>query len=153
MAKKTSKEISRMGYNELPLRRNFKNKPQQIVIDGKTYNFRSILESKVAQYLQLLKDSGHIKNWAYEQTRFEFPDDSYLVDFDIINNDGTLYYIEVKGYCTAKTKRNLRLLNKYRPEIVIDMIFQNTKDIKKLGLASKYCRRICLLRELTKGII
>lgn len=135
------------------MRSDFKNVQTHLVLDGKDYEFRSILESKVAKYLQLLKDTGHIKDWAYEQTRFEFPDDSYLVDFDVINNDGTFYYIEVKGYCTAKTKRNLRLLNKYRPEIVLDMVFANKKDIKKLGLAAKYCRRVCLLRDLTRGII
>ena len=135
------------------IRSNFKNVRTRLEIDGKVYNFRSKLEAKVAQYLQVLKLGGHIKDWAYEQTTFHFPDDRYLVDFDIIMPDGSFYYLEAKGYCTAKTKRNLRLLNKYRPEIVIDMVFQNKKDIKKLGLAAKYCRRVSLLRELTKGII
>lgn len=146
--------MAKMGFEpNQRLIMDYKNKRVTMDIAGKTYTFRSILESKVAQYLQLLKDSGHIKDWAYEQTTFKFPDDRYLVDFDVINNDGTFYYLEAKGYVTAKTKRNLRLLNKYRPEVVIDMVFQNKHDIKKLGLAKKYCRRVCLLKELTNGMI
>ena len=143
----------KMGYNEGPVVMNYKNQRTTTDIGGKTYNFRSKLESKVAQYLQLLKGSGYIKDYAYEQTKFKFPDDSYLVDFDVLNNDGTFYYLEAKGYVTAKTKRNLRLLGKYKPEIVLDMVFQNKKDIKKLGTSAKYCRRVCLLKELTNGLV
>jgi len=143
----------RLGYNEPPIRCNFKNQQTEIWIAGELYKFRSKLESKVAQYLQLLKENGYIKEWKYEYVTFRFPDDKYLVDFDITQNDGQHYYLEAKGYVTAKTKRNLRLLNKYRPEVIIDMVFQNKKDIKKLGLARKYCRRVCLLSELTRGIV
>ena len=149
-----AKPVDKMGFE--PNKRlvmDYKNVRTTIEIGGKLCKFRSKLEAKVAQYLQLLKDSGHIKDWQFEQTTFHFPDDRYLVDFDIIDPDGSIWYLEAKGYVTAKTKRNLRLLHKYRPEVVIDMVFQNKSDIKKLGLAAKYCRRVCLLKELTRGII
>ena len=45
------------------------------------------MESKVACYLQLLKDSGYIKDWAYEEKRFEFPDDSWLIDFTVTETE------------------------------------------------------------------
>lgn len=135
------------------MKTDWKNKPSTETIGGKTCNFRSKLEYKIAKYLQLLKDSGHIKDWQFEQTTFIFPDDRYLVDFDILENDGNFYYIEAKGRPDARTKRKLKLLAKYRPEVRVMLVFQNKKDIARLGLSKKYCWRVCLLRDLTKDII
>lgn len=147
-------KIEYMGFEEhKSLARDFNNKRTTAIIGGKQYFFRSILEFKVAKYLQLLKDTGHIKDWAFEQTTFKFPDDKYLVDFDVLENDGNFYYIEAKGHPDERARRKLRLLNKYKPEVKIMMVFQNARDVKKLGLAKKYCWRVCVLSELTKGII
>lgn len=133
--------------------KDYHNQPTTIIFGNREITFKSKLEGKVAQYLQLLKDTGYIKNWNYEQTTFVFPDDRYLVDFSVYENDDSFYYIEAKGYVDARTKRKLRLLNKYLPGVKIDMVFQNKRDIRKLGLARKYCRRVCLLKELTRGLI
>jgi hypothetical protein len=144
-----------MGFEtDKRIARDFNSKRMTETVGGKTCNFRSKLEFRVAKYLQLLKDTGHIKDWAFEQTNFVFPDDEYLVDFDVLENDGSFYYIEAKGHPDERARRKLRLLNKYRPEVKIMMVFQNKKDAAKLGLAGrKYCWRVCLLNELTKGII
>jgi hypothetical protein len=142
-----------MGFEtDKSFARDFNNKKVLAVVGGKDCFFRSQLEYKIAKYLELLKQSGHIKDWAFEQTNFIFPDDKYLVDFDVLENDGNFYYIEGKGHPDERCRRKLRLLNKYKPEVKIMMVFQNKRDAAKLGLAKKYCWRVCLLNELTKGI-
>jgi len=143
----------RMGFEpNKRIARDFNNKRMTETVGGKECNFRSKLEFRIAKYLQLLKDTGHIKDWAFEQTTFHFPDDRYLVDFDVLENDGNFYYIEGKGHPDERARRKLRLLNKYKPEVKIMMVFQSKRDAAKLGLAKKYCWRVCLLNELTKGI-
>lgn len=124
-----------------------------VLLGSKTYSFRTQGEYKLAKYLQLLQDTGHIKSWSYETTKFIFPDDSYLVDFDVRNNDDTFEYYELKGYITAKTRRNVKLLAKYRPEVRLTMVFLNAKDMRKMRTWAKYVYRVCLLSELTRGIV
>ena len=126
---------------------NFKNVRVDAEVGGKQCKFRSKLEHKVAIYLELLKVSGHIKDWAFEQTKFIFPDDKYLVDFDVINTDGTFYYVEAKGRFDGRARRKLQLLSKYRPEVVIDMVFSGKTDALKMKTSMKYCRRVCVLRS------
>jgi hypothetical protein len=146
--------VEKMGY-ELNKRLiiDHHNKPEQVTIGGKTHKFRSQGEIKLAHYFELLKIGGHISDWFYETTNFIFPDDTYLVDFDIRNNDNTFEYYELKGYLTAKSKRNIRLLNKYRPEVKLTMVFLDKKNMKKMGLLANKIHRVCLLKELTHGIV
>jgi len=143
----------KMGFGDKKFVKEYNNKRETLCIGGKTCNFRSQLEVKTAQYLQLLKDNGHIKDWAYEQTRFEFPDSKYLIDFDVLNNDGSFFYIESKGYMDAQAKRKLKMLNKYYPHAIVDMVFSNRSDIKRLKTAVKYIRRATTINELTKGLL
>ena len=72
----------------------------------------------------------------------------------VLRPDGTWFHIEAKGHPDARARRKLKLLNKYRPEVEIWMVFQSKRDAAKLGLSGrKYCKRVCLLRELTRDII
>lgn len=155
MAKKTEM----MGFEKNKrFAKEYNNIRTYANIGGKDYNFRSKAEFKVADYLQLLKTSYLIKDWAYEQTKFCFPDKdnpvmTWLVDFDVLENDGSFYYIEYKGYVEPSVKRKLNLLAKYRPEVKLDMVFGSNRDLKRLGVrATACCRRVCTLGELTKGI-
>ena len=132
---------------------NYRNKRCTEIVGGKTCNFRSQLEYRVAKYLEVLKVAKQIKDWHYERTKFKFPDDSYLVDFDVEELDGSVYHIEAKGYITAKTRRNLRLLGKYEPDVILDMVFANKRDMAKLRTGAKYCRRVVWIGDLTRGII
>lgn len=149
----------KMGFEKKHFQKEYNNTWVHDCIGGKEYSFRSKGEHKVAQYLELLKQSGNIKDWAFEQTKFCFPSEqdpvrTWLVDFDVLENDGSFYYIEFKGHVEPDVKRKLLLLAKYRPEVKVDMVFYKKSDAKKLGSkASACCRRICTLSEMTHGIV
>lgn len=67
-------------------------------------NFRSKMEANVARYLNLLKARGEIQDWSYEPQKFYFTGFGYkrgpwvyYPDFSVLENDGTVRWIEVKG--------------------------------------------------------
>jgi len=139
-----------MGFeSDKRIRQQWNNQPQNATIDGKHYHFRSKLEARWAKYCQFRKEQGLIKDWAYEQTRFLFPGETrgavqYLIDFDILNNDGTFHYEECKGRLTGKDNTKFRRVRKYRPEVEIDLVMQRIpkKHSGTLRIAAKYTRRI-----------
>ena len=150
----------RMGFEkDKRFAKQYNNQWITDTIGDKTCTFRSKGEHKVALYLETLRIGKYIKDWAYEQTKFSFPSEqdpvkTWLIDFDVLENDGSFYYIEFKGYVEPDTKRKLYLLSNYRPEVRVVMICADKKGIKKLGSrASSCCERVCLLRDLTKGIV
>ena len=126
--------------------RMFICRPETIEIGGKTYRYRSQGEVRLARYLDLLKGAGVIKDWAYEQTTFVFPDDRYVIDFDVILPDGRLEYYEYKGMFDARSRRKLKLLLKYRPEVRLNLVFGQKSDARKVSkrLAAA-CNRLCVL--------
>ncbi len=160
MTPKKKATVEMMGFEkDRRFAKQYNNQRVTETIGGKLCKFRSKGERKVALYLETLKIGGVIKDWAYEQTKFCFPSEkdpvrTWLIDFDVLENDGNFYYIEYKGLVEPDTKRKLYLLSKYRPEIKVVMVCADKKGIKKLGSrATSCCQRACLLRELTKGII
>jgi len=140
---------------DIKITKKYNNTWVQDTIGGKDCNFRSKGEHKLAKYLELLKQSGHIKDWEYESHNFKFGNIfSWLVDFTIRNNDNTFEYFEYKGYVEPDTKRKLYAVAEYYPNAKITMVMADKRGIKKLGKrASCICKRVCLLSELTKGII
>jgi len=83
--------------------------------------FRSNWEYRYALYLQFLKEQGVIQEWEHEPKTFWFElikrgVRSYLPDFKIIKDDGTHYWVEVKGYMDSKSKTKLKRFKKYYPE-------------------------------------
>jgi len=156
--KKSAKKMTKMGFEKIRLAKSYNNVRVHDIIGGKEHTYRSKGEHKIAQILQLLKGGGHIKDWAYEQTKFSFPDDdnpvrTWLVDFDVLENDGRFYYIEYKGLVEPDTKRKLKLLHQYRPEVRVDMICADKRGVKKLGArATSHCRRVLTLREFTNNL-
>lgn len=89
-------------------------------ISGKRIYFRSGWEYKYAQYLQWQKENKVIKKWEHEPETFWFEGIrrgcvSYLPDFKVTNNDGTHFWVEVKGYMDAKSATKLKRFAKYYP--------------------------------------
>jgi len=85
---------------------------------------------------------------------FKEAEGSWLVDFEIRNNDDSYEFYEYKGRVEPDTKWKLYMLNKCWPKVKITMVFGNVKQLQKLGSrATSCCQRVCLLSEITHGII
>lgn len=109
-------------------------------IGGKRKYFRSKWEANYARYLEWLKEHNQIKEWQHENKTFWFDDikrgcRSYLPDFEITNNNGSIEYHEVKGWYDDRSKTKTKRMAKYYPEVKLIIIFQKQyNDIKnKVG--------------------
>ena len=145
-----------MGFeSNRRLRKQYNSRAEDVCIGGKSFRVRSQLEKKMAEYLQILKESGHIADWNFEFMNFKFPDNSWLIDFTITELDGNFYHIETKGHFEARDRKKLKLLFKYFPQARVLYVFQHAADKNKMGLSAKYLwwRKPVCINELTKGII
>jgi hypothetical protein len=89
-------------------------------IDGKQIFFRSNWEWKFAQYLQWLKVTKYIQDWEHEPHTFWFNEikrgvRSYMPDFKVVEQNGSHYWVEVKGYMDAKSRTKIKRFRKYYP--------------------------------------
>ena len=114
-------------------------------INGKRMYFRSLWEANYAIYLDFLVRMKQIKSWRYESETFWFEKirrgvRSYTPDFEILNNDGSTHFEEVKGYMDSKSKTKIKRMAKYYPEVKLIVIEGDTyKSIKnKLGKMLKF---------------
>lgn len=138
--------------------RNYNNKQTVIHYGSKVCHFRSKLEARVGDYLEMLKMGRHIKDWAYEQTTFTFKNiilKHYIMDFDILRNDGTFFYIEAKGMMDKHGRDRIIVLLDERPEVELWVVFSGIKDKMKFMRTkiSRQCKRVCTISELTKGMV
>lgn len=106
-------------------------------IDGKAFYFRSKFEANFARTLVWQKKNNVIQGWEYEPETFWFEGIkrgcvSYKPDFKIINNDGTHYWVEVKGYMDPKSKTKIKRFAKYFPQEKLFLIQKQwfTKNAK-----------------------
>ncbi|MDR1849931.1 MAG: DUF1064 domain-containing protein [Zoogloeaceae bacterium] len=96
-------------------------------IGGQDVYFRSKWEANYARYLEFLSVNGAIRAWEYEPDVFWFEGVkrgcvSYLPDFRVEENDGTIIYHEVKGWMDARSKTKLNRMAKYYPNIPVIII-------------------------------
>ena len=138
---------------------NHNNTRVTATIGGKLCKFRSKLEHNYAVYLQFLKEQGQIKDWNFEQMNFIFKDEikgakSYLVDFDVLNNDGTFEHHETKGWLKGVDVTKFRRVAKYWPEakMILIMSGKSSKDANRLRMMAKYTERIVYASELFKPL-
>jgi hypothetical protein len=80
-----------------------------------------------AKYLEFLKGKNQIKEWLFEPQTFWFNAikrgvRSYMPDFKVIRNDGSHYWVEVKGYMDAKSQTKIKRFHKYYPEEKLHVI-------------------------------
>jgi hypothetical protein len=108
-----------------------------VSIGNKAYFFRSSWEANIAAYFEFLKNKNEIKEWEYETDTFWFENikrgvRSYKPDFKITKNDGTQYYIEVKGWMDSKSKTKLNRMRIYYPSVKIEVLAQDRyREISK----------------------
>ncbi len=143
---------------------DYHNQPQKkVTIGGKIYSYRSKGECNLALYLQFLKEQKLIKDWAFEQTTFTFPNETkgakqFLVDFDVLYNSGNFEYWEYKGWLQGVDVTKFRRVAKYRPEVklVLVMSGKKKKDFNRIRMIKKYSYRVIYANELfskVKGIV
>jgi hypothetical protein len=102
-------------------------KKGKITIGENTFFARSSWEANIAAYFEFLKNNKDIRDWEHEPKTFWFLEikrgvRSYMPDFKIYKNDGSYYWVEVKGWMDAKSKTKLKRMNKYYPKEELDLI-------------------------------
>lgn len=97
-------------------------------IGDKTFYFKSAWEANYCRFLEFKKAHGLILDWMYEPQTFWFLEikrgvRSYKPDFKVLKDDGTHYWVEVKGYFDSRSKTKIKRFRKYYPQeqlLVID---------------------------------
>jgi len=96
-------------------------------IGGRRIFARSRWEANYARYLEWLKVNGQIKEWEHEPETFWFVGIrrgccSYLPDFKVTENNGTVGFHEVKGWFDARSKTKIKRMAKYHPTVSLRII-------------------------------
>lgn len=99
---------------------------------GQPIYFASRWEANYWRYLAWLKTKGEIRDFVFQPVEFDFSEwvkhgtNRYRLDFCVTELNGSVYYIEIKGYMDAKSKTKIKRLAKYYPEVVMKIV--NGKD-------------------------
>ncbi len=145
----------------------WRNKPEEIVIGGRKFKFKSQAERKWAQYLEALLSMGAIKSWKYEPQTFEFGErwrvrKQYTPDFFVKEIDDTApgeiaeHYQEVKTSLRQTDVTRFRCLAADFPEVRIVLVIFGSEHTSKANQnrlrsnARKYVERIVFARPLCK---
>ena len=139
--------MSKMGYNEPPLKRKYGNVTVDAVVNGVLVHFKSKLEFRWGQHLDILKTAGEIKDFFYEFHTFRFNRDlpkEYTPDFLIRHNDNTFEYHECKGFLQKYDIDKLKAVFDERPYVKITYVFWRNPKISthKRNLLERYCHEI-----------
>lgn len=141
----------------------WRNKPQQVMLGGREFKFKSLIEYKWAQYLQHLLDLGTILEWDYEPRTFEFGERyrrrrQYTPDFRVKEQGSygkslTAYH-EVKTSLRQTDIRRFRLMAADYPEITMVLVLpycsRNSNQSRLRGDALRYVERIVYANPLFK---
>jgi hypothetical protein len=152
-----------MGFEkDKRIEQKWGNNPHKAIVGGKECSFDSDGEERLARYLELLKTSGHIKDWNYEQTTFWFKNVKtapvvWKVDFDILNNDGTFEYYEYKGAIKGRDVSKFRRVAEHYPLAKVTLVLAQKSNkpetLKRIGFIAKYAHRITYAADLFRGAI
>ena len=149
--------IERMGFElNKRIHKKYGNIAEECTVGDKHCRFRSQGEKRLAYYLETLKLGGYIRDWAFEQTKFTTAagDGFWLVDFDVLNNDGTFEYYEFKGAVKQQDITKLQLLFECKPEVIMTFVFENRRSAAKLSRRkiSRQLKAIMIQSTSGKGL-
>lgn len=96
-------------------------------IGGQRIYCRSRWEANYARYLEWLRARGHLAKWEHEPETFWFERikrgcRSYLPDFRVTENNGSVIYHEVKGWMDDRSKTKINRMRIYHPKVVLVVI-------------------------------
>lgn len=88
--------------------------------------FRSRWEANYARFLCLLQRQGVIAKWEFEAETFWFDKikrgvRSYTPDFRITRPNGSVYFVEVKGWMDPKSKTKIARMGRYHPTVELQV--------------------------------
>lgn len=95
--------------------------------------YRSKFEADVAQQLE---EAG--VTWEYETARIPYknqnePNGIYIPDFKVIRDDGSVFFIEAKGWVNNKAACKMTAVKWHNPDLDIRFVFQSgTGKVAKL---------------------
>jgi hypothetical protein len=156
--------MSKMGFNEPALSVEYQGAQKGwATVGGKTCYFKSKLERRWAEYLEMLKGLGEITDWLYEPQKFEFEGIRsgtvfYTPDFKVTQplmwEYGIILYHEVKGHLTQKDVTKFRRMAKYHPgETIILVIQQITKkNYLRVENAKKYVAGVIEAEKILRKV-
>lgn len=128
--------------------RTYSNKGDYPVeIGGNDYVFKSSWEVEVAKRLHELCLDGFILDWSYESRHFNFDDmkrgtRSYCPDFEVKRLDGSVFYIEVKGWKMERSMKRIRMFQERYPDVELYII--DEKEYGKVLSEGGYLRGRCI---------
>lgn len=110
-------------------------------VGGKRKFFRSRWEANYARYLEFLKVRGDIIEWQHESKVFWFEGIkrgcvSYLPDFEVTMNDGSIEFHEVKGWMDDRSKTKIKRMAKYHPKTKLVVIEKKSYESIKKSLGA-----------------
>ncbi len=108
--------------------------------------YRSAWERNVARVFQWLEGEGELLSWEYEPRRYEFPNIKrgcidYLPDFEIVEPDGSVRLVEVKGQLDSRSRTKLKRFRKAYPELWGQMLFVVRYDARAGGVLGKRTKK------------
>lgn len=131
----TLKQQMTKTANNVPIRARGSWKAGWREVGGRRIFFRSRWEANYGRYLEWLKSLKQIKEWEHEPETFWFDVKrgcvSYLPDFRVTNNSGSVEYHEVKGWMDARSKTKIKRMAKYHPTVKLIVI--DAKAYKSLN--------------------
>lgn len=101
------------------------------------YQYDSKFEANYAQELDLRKKAGDIKDWERQKTLElvvnGFIVCTYRVDFVVYHNDGTIEYVETKGWWSPYAKLKFKLFEALfdKPGVKITVVQQGRQKPPK----------------------
>ena len=128
--------------------KTFSNRGEHpFLFNGVEIIFKSSWEVEVAKKLQDLFVNGNILGWSYESKHFVFSDKkrfirSYCPDFEVIKQDRSLLYIEVKGWKMEKSMKRITMFKERYPNVEFYLI--DEKEYGKILSESNYLRGRCI---------
>jgi len=113
-----------------------------VEVDGKRFYARSRQEKRFGLFLHFLKKHGIIRDYEHESYTFWFEGlkrgcTSYKPDYKVIENDGSHWWAEVKGYMDPKSATKIKRFAKYYPDEelrIIDSTWVAKNSAKLKGL-------------------
>ncbi len=118
----------KMGFEKnRRLVQDWHNQPQEVVMDGILYRFRSKLEYRFAQYLVFLQKAGEVESWEYESVTFLFKNVEtapvqYTPDFLAINKQGERIFYECKGWLISKDISKFKRMQEQYPLVTLILV-------------------------------